>query len=99
MSQHRRKACRTCGEVLTLRHFYRHPTTADGLMSNCKTCHKDYVQANREAKREYYRALKRQQDARRKEARRAYLSRPDVRERVLRLQRENYRLRTIEVGA
>lgn len=64
MSQHRRKACRTCGEVLTLRHFYRHPSYRDGRMNDCKRCKVKAVTENRELKADYYRERKREIDAR-----------------------------------
>lgn len=95
----RRKPCRTCGVVKTLRMFYRHPTCRDGRMHCCKVCHQRAVIENRELKREYYNALGRRHDARRKEARRCYLAQPHVRERTRQYQREAYRFRTVEVRA
>lgn len=95
----RRKRCRTCEVVRTLRMFYRHPTCRDGYMHNCKLCHRREVLANKAVKREHYNALGRLQDARRKAARRRYLARPQVRERIRKYQREAYRFRTLEVRA
>lgn len=92
----RRKPCRTCGVVRTLRMFYRHPTCRDGYMRNCKLCHRREVLANKALKRDYYNALGRRQDARRKPARRRYLAQPHVRERIRQYQREAYRFRTLE---
>ncbi len=37
--------------------FYRHPSSADGLMSVCKACHRANVRANRVANAEHYRAF------------------------------------------
>jgi len=59
MSAHARKPCKDCGEVLTLRHFYRHPSYADGRMNTCKRCKIAYTAENAELKAEYYRAQKR----------------------------------------
>lgn len=64
MSSHPRKACKECGEVLTLRHFYPHPTYRDGRMNICKECKKKEVSENRELKYEYYQEQKREIDAR-----------------------------------
>lgn len=60
--------------MLTLRHFYGHPSYADGRMNTCKPCHIANVTANREAKEEHYKALKRSIAARAKyrEQRAAY---------------------------
>jgi histone acetyltransferase (RNA polymerase elongator complex component) len=88
----RRKPCRTCHVVKTLRMFYRHPTCRDGRMHNCKTCHRREVLANKALKREHYNALGRRQDARRVEARRRYLAQSRVRERTRQYQRESYRI-------
>lgn len=68
-------------------------------MHNCKLCHRHEVLANKSLKREHYNALGRQQDARRKAARRRYLAQPHVRERIRQSQREAYRFRTLEVRA
>lgn len=97
--KHRRKQCRTCEDMLWIGCFYRHPTTRDGRMSNCKRCHRLAVGENKRLKREYYNALGRVQDARRREARRAYESLPRVRERIRTQRRENYRLDRIEARA
>lgn len=99
MSVHRRKQCRTCKDTFAIRCFYRHPTTRDGHMSNCKRCHRAAVAENKRLKREYYNALGRALYPRYKQAKRAYESRPEVRERIRARQRENYRLDRIEVRA
>lgn len=100
MSTLARKICRTCGiEKVLCRQFYRHATCRGGYMHICKQCHRREVLANKAVKREYYNALGRRQDARRKPARRRYLSLPHVRERTRRYQRESYRFRTVEVRA
>lgn len=64
MSAHRRKPCKECGEVLTLRNFYHHPTYADGHENTCKRCKIRLVAENRELKREHYAAKKREISAR-----------------------------------
>jgi hypothetical protein len=64
MSRHSRKPCKDCGEVLTLRHFYPHPSYRDGRMNTCKLCHIRKVGENRELKEEQYRAMKREISAR-----------------------------------
>lgn len=64
MSAHRRKPCKDCGEVLTIRQFYRHPSYADGHMNTCKVCKRVQVRENEELKEEAYRALKREISAR-----------------------------------
>jgi ribosome-binding protein aMBF1 (putative translation factor) len=61
----RRKPCRTCKVVKTLRMFYRTSArTRDGHMNVCKDCHNAYVRENRELKREQYRETNRRYDAR-----------------------------------
>lgn len=60
----RRKCCKDCGELKTLRHFYRHPHYADGRMSSCKPCKIAQVAANRELKFAQYRETKRLWSAR-----------------------------------
>ena len=37
------KRCKSCGKVKAIGEFYRHPSTADGLLSNCKECHRRRV--------------------------------------------------------
>jgi hypothetical protein len=39
---HRSKTCRTCGVPKLLRHFYHHPTCADGRQNECKECKRGY---------------------------------------------------------
>lgn len=63
-SADRRKQCRTCGEVKSVRNFYRHPTYADGYMNHCRKCRIKATTENVEAKREHYREYKRQWAAR-----------------------------------
>lgn len=36
------KTCRTCKVAKALRQFYRHPSYADGHMSECKACKRAY---------------------------------------------------------
>lgn len=71
----RRKPCKDCRRVLTLRNFYRHPSYRDGRMSSCKECHNAYVRANRELKRDHYREVTRRYDAtpKRRAQRAAYM--------------------------
>lgn len=60
----RRKICKDCGALKTLRQFYRHPHYADGRMNTCKLCKRTQVEANRELKFEHYQATKREWSAR-----------------------------------
>lgn len=48
----RRKVCRTCKAEKPLRQFYRHPTYADGHMSDCKECKRAYQREMHWLKRE-----------------------------------------------
>ena len=64
MTAHARKPCRDCGEVLTLRNFYRHPSYADGHMNTCRRCTIRNVTENRELKEQHYKELKREIAAR-----------------------------------
>lgn len=64
MSAHRYKPCKDCGDVLTLRHFYKHSDYADGHMNTCKRCKIAYTTENAELKAEYYREQKRRIAAR-----------------------------------
>jgi hypothetical protein len=41
------KECRTCGELLQLAEFYRHPKMADGHLNHCKSCVKKRVRQHR----------------------------------------------------
>lgn len=59
MSRFRYKACRTCKAEKPLRQFYRHPTHADGRMSDCKDCKKAYSREWHWLKREAILARKR----------------------------------------
>lgn len=52
----RRKPCRECGVVKTLRMFYRHPSYRDGRENTCKECKCRLVRENYELKWRYYRA-------------------------------------------
>ena len=54
----RTKVCRTCGETKTVRGFYRHPTYADGYMSDCKVCKCKYQAEMHELKAEVFKAKK-----------------------------------------
>lgn len=60
----RRKPCKACGDLKTLRNFYRHPHCADGHVNTCKPCWLAQVEANRELKFEQYRETKRRWSAR-----------------------------------
>lgn len=60
----RRKACKDCGEVKSVRQFYRHSHYADGRINTCKACKIAQVEANRELKFEQYQATKRRWSAR-----------------------------------
>lgn len=64
MTQHARKPCKECGEVLTLRHFYPHPSYRDGRENICKKCKVAAVSENKELKEDYYREQKRAISAR-----------------------------------
>lgn len=64
MTLHRRKPCKECGVLKSMRHFYRHPHYADGRMNTCKPCKIAQVEANRELKFEHYRETKRLWSAR-----------------------------------
>jgi len=59
MTAHACKPCKDCGEVLTLRNFYRHPSYADGHMNTCRRCKIKQVSENKELKESYYRDQKR----------------------------------------
>lgn len=59
-----KKRCRQCTEVKNVGRFYRNRLNSDGYMHNCKSCHKQNVAENTEAKAEYYRDQKRQINAR-----------------------------------
>jgi ribosomal protein L40E len=52
VSRFRFKVCRTCKAEKPLRQFYRHPTYADGYMSDCKACRKAYAREMHWLKRE-----------------------------------------------
>jgi hypothetical protein len=56
---HRLKVCRTCGGAKPLNSFYRHPTYADGHMSDCKVCKRAYSREMHWLKRETRLAQKR----------------------------------------
>jgi len=64
VSQHRRKPCKCCGNVLSLRNFYRHLSYADGHINVCKRCKIRQVNENKELKEDYYRQQKREISAR-----------------------------------
>jgi len=101
MSAHRRKACKDCGEVLTLRQFYRHPSYRDGHMNTCKRCKRKAVTDNRELKFEQYREQKRQISARPKyRAQRAAYAKSERGRTVHRAScRRYYRFRNLEARA
>lgn len=52
----RRKPCRDCRRVLTLRNFYRHPDYRDGRMNTCVDCKRQQARETYELKHQYYRA-------------------------------------------
>lgn len=60
----RRKPCKDCGQVLSLRSFYKHRSYADGHINVCKRCKIRQVAENKELKADYYREQKRQISAR-----------------------------------
>src|SRR3990167_11416318 len=37
------KRCKECDKIKPVGEFYRHPQTADGLMTRCKQCHRQKV--------------------------------------------------------
>ena len=45
------KKCTKCGKELPLSEFYSHPSTKDGLMNSCKSCHYISTRKNIEKKR------------------------------------------------
>lgn len=51
----RRKPCKECGVVKTLRMFYRHSHYRDGRMNICKECKRKYAREQYELKHEVYR--------------------------------------------
>lgn len=59
----RLKTCRTCKAIKPLRQFYRHPTYADGHMSDCKECKKAYAREMHWLKRDAILARKRSWNA------------------------------------
>jgi hypothetical protein len=63
MTKHATKRCKDCGEVLSLRNFYKHPTYRDGYMNSCRSCKNKAVRENYELKAEVYRERKRRIDA------------------------------------
>lgn len=50
-----KKPCKQCGLDVRLADYYRRPTTSDGLMTVCKSCHRSNVKAHRAANADYYR--------------------------------------------
>ena len=62
--KHARKPCKDCGEVLSLRNFYRHASYRDRHENTCKRCKIRHVAENRELKEDQYRAMKRDISAR-----------------------------------
>jgi hypothetical protein len=66
MTSHLRKTCKQCGIEKSARNFYQSAQIKDGYMNTCCECHKAYVYANRELKKEQYAAK-----------RRAYLAKPE----------------------
>lgn len=59
MTEHATKPCRTCGRILSLGQFYRHPGTSDGRLSDCKACKRAYEAEQRQLKAESIRAYRR----------------------------------------
>lgn len=91
------KICRTCKVAKTLRQFYRHPSYADGRMSDCKACKKAYSREMHWLKRETRLAQKRIWSARPEQrAKRAAYQRS---ERGKRGKRETYRFARYGVAA
>jgi hypothetical protein len=86
----RRKACRDCGAVKLLRHFYRHPTYSDGHMNSCKVCKRAYAREMHELKRDQILARKRVYSATpaQRAARALYAASPRGREVMNRARRE-----------
>lgn len=88
----RRKPCKECLVVKTLRMFYRHRSYRDGRMNTCKECHRRNVLENYELKRAYYQVKHAETKARPKHraARAAYAKTPRGRE-VHRTASQRYR--------
>lgn len=91
------KTCRTCKLEKPVRGFYRHPSYADGHMSDCKACKRAYSRENHILKRETILARKRvwsaspEQRAKRAEYQRS--------ERGRQVKREVYRFARYGVAA
>lgn len=93
----RLKTCRTCKAEKPLRQFYRHPTYADGRMSDCKECKKAYSREMHQLKRETILARKRIWSASAEQrAKRAAYQRS---ERGKQVKRETYRFARYGVSA
>ena len=45
------KKCSKCGKELPVSEFYSHPSTKDGLMNSCKSCHYINTRKNLEKRR------------------------------------------------
>jgi hypothetical protein len=86
----RLKICRTCKVEKSMRQFYRHPTYADGHMSDCKACKRAYAAEMHWLKRETVLARKRIWSAKPEQrAKRAAYQRS---ERGKQVKREVYRI-------
>lgn len=91
------KTCRTCKVAKKLGQFYRHPTYADGHMSDCKTCKKAYSREMHVLKRDTILARKRVWSALPEQrAKRAAYQRS---ERGKQVKRETYRFARYGVAA
>lgn len=97
MKVFRLKTCRTCKTEKPLRQFYRHPTYADGHMSDCKECKKAYSRDMHWLKRDAILARKRKWSASAEQrAKRAAYQRS---ERGKQVKRETYRFSRYGVAA
>lgn len=64
MTAHTTKPCRTCKRILSLGQFYRHPSTADGRLSDCKACKRAYEAEQRILKAERIREYRQEYERR-----------------------------------
>ena len=85
------KKCFKCGETKPLSSFYKHKAMLDGYLNKCKECTKKDVLENREKREDYYHAYDRvrNRQPRRKQSKKVYQSREDVKERSREVKRRS----------